>query len=78
MTIYVQYDPTTADANQHVYFSTISIAAPGYGDPKGTIDGNGNGSLATGKIQIAYPDGTPTAGMILDLSQNPPALIPAV
>ncbi len=77
MTIYIQYDPTTADSNNHVNFSSISQAAPGYGDPNGTIDANGNGKLASGQTQITFPDGTSITNMMLDLSQNPPVLIPA-
>jgi hypothetical protein len=62
MTVYVQYDPSTADASQHVTaFSTVSIPDP---------------QVATPTQQLILPDGTVTAGMMIDLSQNPPTLIP--
>lgn len=65
MTIYVQYDPTQADANQHVGFSTVQNWAPDAPQPLSPI------------LQLVYPDDTQTIGMILDLSQNPPTLIPS-
>jgi hypothetical protein len=67
--IYVQYDPTTADANQHVFFSTVSIPDNPNGNPPAP-------QPPSNITQIPLPDGTQTIGMIIDLSQNPPSLIP--
>ena len=72
MTIYVQYDPSTADASNHVYFSTCSI--PDNPDPTKNPPAP---QPPLPVLQIAFPDGTNVNGMLLDLSQNPPALIPA-
>lgn len=66
MTIYVQYDPASADANQRVSFSTV--VRPGNDKSPPVIN--------PPMVQIAYPDGTDVIAKMLDLSQNPPALIP--
>lgn len=70
MTIYVQYDPTTADSNNNVWFSTVSI-------PDRT-DGQYNPPAPqppSNITQITFPDNTQVSNLMLNLSTNPPALV---
>lgn len=68
MTIYVQYDPSTADNTGLIrQLSIIAIAGSQATKPA---------PLAP-QVQLEFPDNTTYIGMSLDISQDPPVLISA-